>query len=113
MDHRFKRWRSFAGALLLLTLFVVAIGSAQSVQYPQSTLHPRGDFERSRPGQGDARQSTGAPGDQPGQQMRTGKPAIAEPGRHGQIEVNHGRFEDQGPDSRVFRGRTDGDRRPH
>ena len=44
MDLRYKRWRSFAGALLLLTLFVVAVGSAQSVQYPQSTLHPRGDF---------------------------------------------------------------------
>lgn len=44
MDHRFKHWRSFAGALLLLTLFVVVVGSAQTVQYPQSTLHPRGDF---------------------------------------------------------------------
>ncbi len=44
MDQRFKRWRSVAGALLLLTFFVVAIGSAQAVQYPQSTLHPKGDF---------------------------------------------------------------------
>ena len=44
MDHRFNRWRSFAGALLLLTFFVVAVGCAQAVQYPQSTLHPKGDF---------------------------------------------------------------------
>src|SRR5271166_4187213 len=55
------------------------------------TVHPRGDLEQSRPGQGDARQLAGAPGDQPGQQARTGKPAIAEPARHGQFEVNHGR----------------------
>ena len=33
MDHRSNRWRSFAGALLLLTLFVVVVGSAQTVQY--------------------------------------------------------------------------------
>lgn len=44
MDHRFKRWRSFAGALLLLTLFVVTVAAAQGNPYPQSTLHPRGDF---------------------------------------------------------------------
>ena len=44
MDHRFKRWRSFAGALLLLTLLVVVVGSAQSNPFPQSTLHPKGDF---------------------------------------------------------------------
>jgi len=44
MDHRFKRWRTFAGALLLLTLLVVVAGSAQSDPFPQSTLHPKGDF---------------------------------------------------------------------
>ena len=44
MDHRFKRWRSLAGALLLLTLLVVVVGSVQADPYPQSTLHPKGDF---------------------------------------------------------------------
>jgi cytochrome c oxidase subunit 2 len=44
MDHRFKRWRSFAGALLLLTILVAVVGSAQSNPFPQSTLHPKGDF---------------------------------------------------------------------
>ncbi len=44
MDHRFKRWRTFAGALLLLTLLVVVVGSAQSDPFPQSTLRPKGDF---------------------------------------------------------------------
>jgi cytochrome c oxidase subunit 2 len=44
MDHRFKRWRSFAGALLLLTLLVVVVVSAQSDPFPQSTLRPKGDF---------------------------------------------------------------------
>lgn len=44
MHHRSQRWRSFAGALLLLTLFVVAVAAAQGNAYPQSTLHPRGDF---------------------------------------------------------------------
>ncbi len=46
MDHRLKRWRSFAGALLLLTLLVVVVGTAQADPYPQSTLHPKGDFAR-------------------------------------------------------------------
>ena len=44
MDHRFKRWRSLAGALLLLTLLVVVVGTVQADPYPQSTLHPKGDF---------------------------------------------------------------------
>ncbi len=44
MDHRSKRWRSLAGALLLLTLLIVVVGTAQADPYPQSTLHPKGDF---------------------------------------------------------------------
>ena len=44
MDHRLKRWHSVAGALLLLTLLIVVVGSAQADPYPQSTLHPKGDF---------------------------------------------------------------------
>jgi len=34
MDHRFKRWRSLAGALLLLTLLVVVVGTVQADPYP-------------------------------------------------------------------------------
>ena len=76
-------------------------------------MNPRCDIDRSRPGERDSRQRRRPPGDQPRQQMGTGKPVVLKPDRHGQIEIDHGRFEDECPHAQVGRGRPDGDRCAH
>ena len=46
MEHRTTRWRTLTAALVVVALVAVVgtLSADPNPQYPQSTLHPRGDF---------------------------------------------------------------------
>ncbi len=77
------------------------------------TANLRREVEGPRPGQRDACQFPGAAGDETCQQPGKGSPAPPEPDGHCVVQADHGGFQDQGPDSRVLGGGSNGDGRSH